>query len=1108
MKHMKTLRGISIAALALGSTVFFGSCAESPKGPSAVASASPTAAASSTSVLPALPTAAERARLSHLAAGIALDPVMRHRALSSTYALAEPKSRMKGRRDGLPAWVSTPAQSVSDLVATAPKDARGAFSVSLGNSQALETSLTLVGAKASPGILESTYVRYPGAWEDTDILAAANRSYWEQILVLNSPRAPHTFTYKVATAANLHFEHRANGSLELQDANGTLRMVMEAPYAVDASGEKRPAALLAVDDTIELELNTEGLTYPIALDPGMVAFAWSEFFDRPPARSGSGSTQTFPSMVYDAARGTNLFFGGGRDTWIWDGQTWAQRLTNVAPPVFNKPGLGYDAFRRRVVLVGGAADTWEWDGATWRSLPKTRPRSITGQLAYSEADKKLLATNGKQLWSFDGTTWDSYGTADASTPEHGNLVSCRNRLFALSVSQGPGLLEWDAGAGGQWRTRMPSGALNPGELICLPGGTEVRLGILVRPGEFPSVPSKPGSAIQLIKENGATFTSDAPILTNNRFDAWAPNARHEHSILYGAIGSPSYGGLHDGIYKVGAPLQGRNFDTYLYTRAVTGSSLGNQAQRDAAWLDLDSGTLYTSFLSGGIWAFPPNGGSGRAGGLNGAPVTMGHAAVYLPGPKKFIGFGGLTIVSQFPTDFRASDRVYIATATSDSLSFEECTTTSAKQPSGRAFAQLVHDANNNKLLLFGGKRTVGTGGTDLTTDTSTWELTLVDAGSNRYECAWTEYATPLPFDPRTAAVAYDAGRKEILVVAQPWSTPPPSTFPTPARKTLTYFWTGSAWSELSAITNTPPRAAAGMNYDARLQRMMLYGGSEFGQAPEAGRPSDGSFLWQLVGNAWESIALAESPTSATYTGGGFDPKRMQHTAQFDLEVWHLRTAGTSCTSNADCPNAFCTDGVCCDTSVCGTCETCAGATPGICTAVRTEFDPQTCEGSKKCNAAGVCSSNDGEPCSSATACASGFCVDGVCCNSACNGTCEACSIAQKANGRAAGVCGTARSTATRVCQLCAEDCGPFKCINRAAVGEEPNYGCARPCKDITECSGNNECVAGACIAPPPLPEASGCDSRGTRNARENGTTAMVAIALALSLQRRRRPPPS
>lgn len=44
---------------------------------------------------------------------------------------------------------------------------------------------------------------------------------------------------------------------------------------------------------------------------------------------------------------------------------------------------------------------------------------------------------------------------------------------------------------------------------------------------------------------------------------------------------------------------------------------------------------------------------------------------------------------------------------------------------------------------------------------------------------------------------------------------------------------------------------------------------------------------------------------------------------------------------------------------------------------------------------------NGEPCQAAAECASGFCVDGVCCESACSGTCESCALTDK--GRCAPI---------------------------------------------------------------------------------------------------------
>jgi MYXO-CTERM domain-containing protein len=124
----------------------------------------------------------------------------------------------------------------------------------------------------------------------------------------------------------------------------------------------------------------------------------------------------------------------------------------------------------------------------------------------------------------------------------------------------------------------------------------------------------------------------------------------------------------------------------------------------------------------------------------------------------------------------------------------------------------------------------------------------------------------------------------------------------------------------------------------------------------------------------------------------------------------------------------------------------------------------------------------GETCSSASQCGSGFCADGVCCNAACNGQCEACDqpfaqgvcspVAGDPHGsrRACdgeGPCGaTCDGTSTEACVFAdaTTTCGPASCSGDKAQAASICDG-AGTCKpaEAKEC-GAYACTDGACAA--------------------------------------------
>jgi hypothetical protein len=130
----------------------------------------------------------------------------------------------------------------------------------------------------------------------------------------------------------------------------------------------------------------------------------------------------------------------------------------------------------------------------------------------------------------------------------------------------------------------------------------------------------------------------------------------------------------------------------------------------------------------------------------------------------------------------------------------------------------------------------------------------------------------------------------------------------------------------------------------------------------------------------------------------------------------------ACAASAECASGYCVDGVCCSAACNGSCMTCNAPTSvGTCAQVRSAPDPDSCDG--LCSATGFCAAKLGIACTSGGGCSSGYCVDGVCCEGSCSGTCRACNVPGQLGACAVvaanddvGTCsGTRTCSATGVC---------------------------------------------------------------------------------------------
>ncbi|MBI4705428.1 MAG: hypothetical protein HY744_30360 [Deltaproteobacteria bacterium] len=105
--------------------------------------------------------------------------------------------------------------------------------------------------------------------------------------------------------------------------------------------------------------------------------------------------------------------------------------------------------------------------------------------------------------------------------------------------------------------------------------------------------------------------------------------------------------------------------------------------------------------------------------------------------------------------------------------------------------------------------------------------------------------------------------------------------------------------------------------------------------------------------------------------------------------------GGPCALDQECISNHCIEGVCC-AGVCAPCQSCnlPASQPGLCANLKYYLDdnvpPGACTGANTCDGQGNCKKKNGGPCNHPSECASGFCVDGTCCQDGCSKTCYAC----------------------------------------------------------------------------------------------------------------------
>jgi alpha-tubulin suppressor-like RCC1 family protein len=195
-----------------------------------------------------------------------------------------------------------------------------------------------------------------------------------------------------------------------------------------------------------------------------------------------------------------------------------------------------------------------------------------------------------------------------------------------------------------------------------------------------------------------------------------------------------------------------------------------------------------------------------------------------------------------------------------------------------------------------------------------------------------------------------------------------------------------------------------------------------------------------------------------------------------------RAACTYPGTQKECVAASCTSGVATARSGCDG----QGACPS---AMTVPCSPFSCEGTicaGGCSAASPCTAGNyceagrcnpkkapGAPCLDGSQCGSGACVDGVCCQGACDGACQACNLAGSA-----GTCASVKSADDDHCN------GQMTC--------DPAGACKR--RLGSGCTGTGDCTSGYCVDGVCCNRACQGQCESCAEAASPGTCAVVAGA--------------
>jgi hypothetical protein len=662
------------------------------------------------------------------------------------------------------------------------------------------------------------------------------------------------------------------------------------------------------------------------------------------------------------------------------------------------PASAWDSARGRLVVFGGLGnnlvqgDTWEWDGTTWtQRTPQNSPAPrLRAAMAYDAAHGVTVLFGGttslgldttymNDTWTWDGTTWNQV-TPSGSNPSarNGHTMAydpVRGRVVLFGGSTSSALVwEWD---GVHWTAISPATTPTPRTGHAMAWYPPLNQVIMVG-GASPGVGTlQSGWSNEAWGWNGSDWLSAPSVPYGIASHGLAYDASRDRLVLFGGAAGPSSSGMWAGTSKV---------------------------------TEFDGATWKTVSVS----ASPP--------------ATRNAAFAYDPVRSQTVLFGGSVGVQ--------NSGPYSIAITGETWTWNgSAWTASTRSPCGRHNVSFASDTARGRVVLFGGLSY--SADNDVAGDTWEWD-----------GVKWVLGATTSLMSPRPKpGLSYDSVRARTVL------------FGGTAGASGTWEWDGATWTQHVTATAPSPRSGPAMVYDSARTKTFLFGGMGATSTPL-------NDAWVYDGNDWQAVSSGSTwPPGGTYPTLAVDPATsgqlvlhasdgttapFGHTWSWDGSNWASAAAATVPTgtpsnttvtfdpirsrevfldsSNTTPSQTWEYDGTGWSTRYTSVAPPPANGQDLVWDATRKrvlEMGAQAVIDGFIVHISGTWLYHGrGGSCTAASQCETGFCVDGVCCDSACGGgatnDCQACSLAT--GGGSDGVCTPLAAPSSVTCRPSAGAC--------------------------------------------------------------------------------------